>query len=138
VFENNKREVETSGKLWSCYHWEFLDSETLERMSEQVAEYKNALGAVAENMDDYWEKTELQCRDPTAAQGADKLNSRSIHFDFEKASRSERTEYSKMITRDLMLRGLSPLGSLSTRQNWLKKPCWWMRALRLTKENWKG
>jgi hypothetical protein len=54
VFENNKRELETSGKLWSCYHQEFLDSETLERMLEQVAEYKNALGAVADNMDDYW------------------------------------------------------------------------------------
>ena len=106
---------------WVCYHHDFLSDENLDQMANEMDDVAESISSLVDDMETLVAESELRSdEDPRAPMGNSPSDIESIHFDFEKATQSQRNMYSTKVTHDLLLRQLEVSGNLSVRRSRLQ------------------
>lgn len=101
---------------WNCYHHQMFTPESLSRAEIELARLTGALSGSLERVN---RDSQLQVDDvEDVAPGSDR-NPCSIHFQPE--SDSEKLEFGEFLIRELILRDMNPLGTISVKLGTLRK-----------------
>jgi hypothetical protein len=117
------RELHSDDPDWECYHHEFLDTATLQRMREDLEQVKEKLGSLADKVVEISEQSSFDCtEDPRVVQGNSTADITSIHFDYtaEGVTEADKLQYSVLLNAELIKRNISALGSMAVRRQRLK------------------
>ena len=108
---------------WVCYHHKMCTSEHLSHLDEEVKLFAKIMSEIRKNLTKIWadSKLTMKVNPRTVPSVQQKKDIECIHFDLSLASATQRQEYARSLTNNLVVRKLDVTGVLEERQLRLKK-----------------
>jgi hypothetical protein len=109
-------EIHSEVPDWKCYHHSMMTEESLVKAQVELNRLTAGLSGNLANIDSH---TKMQSDDIQEATPESYRNPSSIHYEPETAE--EKLQYGELLTDELVLRDMSPLGSVFVKHNTLRK-----------------
>jgi hypothetical protein len=110
------RELHSLNPEWKCYHHSMMTPDNLKNAEAELNHLMAGLSGSLERVDN---ESRLQLDDVEEATPESFANPTSIHY--RPGSDDNKLKYGELVTRELIIRDMSPLGTLTVKINALRK-----------------